>query len=329
MRAHRSADTSQPLYPSRFHTFTLSRLHLLHLPHLTCPDAPPSPDSAFRSVIAVVRAHKAQPAPGLVVDRPFPGPQVDYLDPWLMLDHFGPERVEPGDRGGLNPHPHRGFETVTLILDGAMEHRDSSGGRGVIRPGGVQWMTAASGIVHAEYREKAFVARGGYLHGIQLWVNLPRKDKMTAPGYQDLPAEVIPVVSQDGARVCVIAGSHAGIAGVARTFTPLTLLRATLNAGASLDVDLPADHTAAVYVVTGEASSGEATAAARQLLVFDRRGTRIPLRANADTDLLVLGGAPLGEPVVSWGPFVMSTREEIVQAQRDYAMGKMGFVAEE
>lgn len=290
---------------------------------------PHTPPPTARSVIAVVRSHKAQPAPGLIVDRPFPGPQVDYLDPWLMLDHFGPERVEPGDRGGLNPHPHRGFETVTLIFEGAMEHRDSSGGRGVIRPGGVQWMTAAAGIVHAEYREKEFVARGGYLHGVQLWVNLPRKDKMTAPGYQDLPAEVIPVVEDDSTRVCVIAGSHAGVSGVARTFTPLTLLRVTLKAGASLDVDVPSDHTAAAYVVTGAVSSGQATARSRQLLVFERDGSRIPLRADADTDLLVLGGAPLDEPVVSWGPFVMNTREEIVQAQRDYAMGKMGFVADE
>jgi redox-sensitive bicupin YhaK (pirin superfamily) len=281
-------------------------------------------EPAQRAVRAVVPSRKARPAPGLLVDRPFPGPEVDFVDPWLMLDHFGPERIAPGESGGLNPHPHRGFETVTLILEGAIEHQDSSGGRGLIEPGGVQWMTAASGIVHAEYRAPDLVRRGGTLHGVQLWLNLPRSRKMDPPGYQDLPATRIPVVESRGARVRVIAGRHAGVQGPARSFTSVTLLHVMLDAGGSAALRLPEGHNALVYVVEGAAQVQARDVPARAMALFDGRGEAVALRAGQPAQLLVLAGEPIGEPVVSWGPFVMNTREEILQARDDYLAGRMG-----
>ncbi len=281
-----------------------------------------------RKPLAIIPARKAEPAPGLVVDRPFPGREVDFVDPWLMLDHFGPDRVSPGDTGGLNPHPHRGFETVTLIFDGAMEHHDSSGGHGFIRPGGVQWMTAGSGIVHAEYREKSFVERGGSLHGVQLWLNLPRTNKRATPGYQDLPADVIPVVEGERNRVRIVAGSHGGVSGPARTFTPVTLLHVSLQAGGRATLDVPEGHNALAYVVSGEIDAGETSARARHMALFPRDGGSLSLSSAQGAEVLVLAGAPIGEPVFAWGPFVMNTREEIMEAQRDYALGKMGTLPE-
>src|SRR4249919_3966145 len=149
-------------------------------------------ESTVRPIALIADSYKAEPAPGLIVDRPLPGPEVDYVSPFLMIDHFGPTPVPAGRSGGLMPHPHRGFETVTLLFEGAMEHQDSAGNHGVLRPGDVQWMTAASGILHAEYHEREFAKKGGTLQGIQLWVNLPAKHKMDPPAYQDLTANRIP-----------------------------------------------------------------------------------------------------------------------------------------
>ena len=189
-----------------------------------------------RTALRVVQSHHAQPAPGLDVLRPFPGPQLDYASPFLMLDHFGPERIRPGDKGGLNPHPHRGFETVTFLFQGAMEHHDSSGGHGLLNAGGVQWMTAGSGIVHAEYRQKEFARTGGVLEGVQLWVNLPRKFKMEAPHYQDLPAEKFAVAKFAGGVARVVAGELLGVRGPAVTYTSIVAAYVKLEAGASVEL---------------------------------------------------------------------------------------------
>jgi redox-sensitive bicupin YhaK (pirin superfamily) len=281
-------------------------------------------DTEVREVALVTRARKAEPAPGLVVDRPLPGPDIDRLDPFLMLDHFGPDVIRPGDTGGLNPHPHRGFETVTVMLEGGMEHHDSQGNRGVIRPGDVQWMTAARGIVHAEYRERELVQRGGRLHGIQLWVNLPRRFKTHDPGYQDLGAARIPSVEVRGGTARVIAGEYGGVQGPARTFTPLALLHVVLRAGGAAGIPLAAEWNAGVYVISGQLQAAGATVEERCLAVLNPGGRNIPLQAQSDAEVLVLAGEPIGEPIVSWGPFVMTTRAEIIQAQRDYALGRMG-----
>jgi redox-sensitive bicupin YhaK (pirin superfamily) len=281
---------------------------------------------SLRKVSSIHASHKAQPAPGLVVDRPLPGPGVDYISPFLMIDHFGPETIKPGDTGGLNPHPHRGFETVTFLLDGVMEHHDSNGGHGVIRPDGAQWMTAAAGIVHAEYREQAFAQQGGTVHGVQLWINLPRRDKMAKPGYQDLPAAGIPAVSVEGGVVRVIAGEHAGIKGAAKTFTPMKVLHIRLAAGGRAELAVQAEWNALAYALVGSATVSGAALGERQMAVFANEGETIVIEAQQALEMLLLAGEPINEPVVSWGPFVMNTREEIIQARNDYAAGRMGRV---
>ncbi|HEU5284769.1 MAG TPA: pirin family protein [Burkholderiales bacterium] len=284
--------------------------------------------TALREVKLIAPAHKAQPAPGLIVDRPFPGPALDHLDPFLMLDHFGPEPIRPGEAGGLNPHPHRGFETVTIMLEGSMEHHDSQGNRGVIRPGGVQWMTAARGIVHAEYRGQELVQRGGTLHGVQLWVNLPRRFKMNPPGYQDLDPERIAEVPVSGGAVRAIAGEYGGVAGPARTFTPLAVLHLRLDTAGKAGIPVAAQWNAGAYLIRGAVRVNGRPLREREMAVFAQAEGDIEVAADAPSDVLVLAGQPIAEPVVSWGPFVMNTREEIVAAQRDYALGRMGSLPE-
>lgn len=277
-----------------------------------------------RQAARAIRAFPAEPAEGLVAMRPMPGPEIDALGPFLLLDHFGPKRIAPGDAGGLTPHPHRGFETVTLMLEGAMEHQDSSGGRGVIRPGGVQWMTAASGIVHAEYYEREFARRGGTLHGLQLWVNLPARYKRETPKYQDLPAERIPVVEHAGARVRVVAGELLGARGPANTYTVVTVAHLSLARDASIVLPVPASQAAGLYAISGAAVAGGRAFGALTLIEFDTAGDAIAVSAREPSELLLIAGEPIDEPVVAWGPFVMNTPEEIVQARKDFAAGRMG-----
>lgn len=281
-----------------------------------------------RSALRVIDSHYAEPAPGLRVLRPFPGPDLDYASPFLMLDHFGPERIRPGDEGGLNPHPHRGFETVTFLFQGAMEHHDSSGGHGHLRAGGVQWMTAGSGIVHAEYREKEFARTGGVLEGVQLWVNLPRKFKMEAPHYQDLPAEKFAVATFPGGEARVVAGELLGARGPAVSYTPIIAAHVKLEAGASVELPIPASFNAYVYAVRGSGRSPTAAFAKNQLVEYRGDGGIVQVTASEALDFLLLAGEPIDEPVVSWGPFVMNTREEILKARDDYLAGRMGTLDE-
>ncbi len=281
-----------------------------------------------RTALRVVQSHHAQPAPGLDVLRPFPGPQLDYASPFLMLDHFGPERIRPGDKGGLNPHPHRGFETVTFLFQGAMEHHDSSGGHGLLNAGGVQWMTAGSGIVHAEYRQKEFARTGGVLEGVQLWVNLPRKFKMEAPHYQDLPAEKFAVAKFAGGVARVVAGELLGVRGPAVTYTSVVAAHVKLEAGASVELPIPADFNAYVYAVRGSGRSSGVDFATNQLVEYRGDGSSVQVAATEALDFLLLAGEPIDEPVVSWGPFAMDTREEIIQAREDYLAGRMGRLEE-
>lgn len=281
-----------------------------------------------RSALRVIDSHYAEPAPGLRVLRPFPGPDLDYASPFLMLDHFGPERIRPGDEGGLNPHPHRGFETVTFLFQGAMEHHDSSGGHGHLRAGGVQWMTAGSGIVHAEYREKEFARTGGVLEGVQLWVNLPRKFKMEAPHYQDLPAEKFAVAKFPGGEARVVAGDLLGARGPAVTYTPIIAAHVKLDAGASVELPVPASFNTYVYAVRGSGRTSTVGFTKNRLVEYRGDGGSVQVTASEDLDFLLLAGEPIDEPVVSWGPFVMNTREEIIKARDDYLAGRMGRLEE-
>ncbi|HEV2008855.1 MAG TPA: pirin family protein [Burkholderiales bacterium] len=254
------------------------------------------------------------------------------LSPFLLLDYAGPATFPPTtQRKGVGEHPHRGFETVTIVYDGEVEHRDSSGGGGVIGPGDVQWMTAAGGLVHEEYHGAGYAKRGGPFEMVQLWVNLPAKFKMTKPGYQSITsAQISRIELPDGAgAVRVIAGDYAGTRGPARTFTPVNVWDVRLNAGKRATFTVPSGHTTALFVLRGgiRLPEGEPVAEA-ELAVLERAGETFAVEALENTTLLVLNGQPLNEPVVGHGPFVMNSRAEIQQAIIDYQNGKMGQVAD-
>ena len=253
------------------------------------------------------------------------------LSPFLLLDYAGPVEFPPTrQRRGVGEHPHRGFETVTIVYSGEVEHRDSSGGGGIIGPGDVQWMTAAGGIVHEEFHGPEFAKNGGLFEVIQLWVNLPARDKMVSPAYQAITNGRIPAVAlEDNAGlVRVIAGDYAGHTGPARTFTPMNLWDVRLNAGGSTAFTVPADYTTGLFVLRGRIAlnDGEQVGDA-QLAVLEREGDKFIVEATEDTTLLVLNGQVIAEPVVGYGPFVMNTQEEIQQAISDYQSGRMGRLA--
>jgi len=253
--------------------------------------------------------------------------QPQTLSPFLLLDYGAPEPFTPtAERRGVGQHPHRGFETVTIAYQGGVEHRDSAGNHGIIGPGDVQWMTAASGIVHEEWHEREFGRRGGTMEMAQLWVNLPAKHKMAAPGYQDIRDSQIPVVELGArSRVRVIAGGFRGAKGPARTFTPINVWDARIGAGDRVVLDFPEGYTTLLAALNGGVSVNDAeTAGPGELIVLERAGTQVVLEAAQDATVLVLNGEPIDEPVVGHGPFVMNTREEIQQAFSDFHSGRLG-----
>lgn len=249
------------------------------------------------------------------------------ISPLLMFDYAAPrEFAATTEKLGVGPHPHRGFETVTIAFQGEVEHGDSVGNRGVIGPGDVQWMTAASGIIHEEFLSRDFLQRGGVLEMVQLWVNLPAKHKMIAPKYQPILSRDIPVVSLPGnaGTVRVIAGDYAGTSGVASTYSPVNLWDIKLNAGAKVELPVPEGHSAMLFVRKGKLSVDNAAIAAGDLAVMEIAGANISLQAQEETSFLLMGGEPIGEPIVASGPFVMNTEKEIRLAMMDYQSGRMG-----
>jgi len=287
-------------------------------------------DTKLRGTARVFTAPRAQDGDGVDLRRAFPGAAMMDLDPFLLLDQMGPMDVAPGAARGFPPHPHRGFETVTYLLSGEMQHRDSWGNRGLLRPGDVQWMTAGSGLVHSELPGEDFARNGGLLQGFQLWINLPRQDKMIAPRYQDTPSERIPVArSNDGAVILkVIAGESMGTQGVIETRIPILYLHATLQRGASFTQAIPSSRNALAFVIEGEGEFGDSRASQYQVAVFDRGAdaARIVNTGTQPLQFLLIAGEPVGEPVARYGPFVMNTREEVIQAVHDYHEGKMGIL---
>lgn len=255
----------------------------------------------------------------------------EHVSPFLMLDYAGPAEFTPTDqRRGVGAHPHRGFETVTIVYSGEVEHRDSTGKGGVIGPGDVQWMTAANGILHEEFHSEAFARKGGAFEMVQLWVNLPAKDKNTEPGYQSLLNADIPTVAlPNGAgSLRVIAGDYGGKNGPARTFTPIDVWDVKLNQGGTASLALPEGHSVMVVILKGTVQvNNDATAHEAQFVLLDREGGEISLEASSDASLLVLSGEPIDEPVVMHGPFVMNSTEEIRQAMVDFQSGKFGAIS--
>ena len=252
------------------------------------------------------------------------------LSPFLLLDYGGPAVFEPSaERRGVDAHPHKGFETVTIVYQGGIEHRDSKGNSGKIGPGDVQWMTAASGLLHEERHSEEFARAGGPFEMVQLWVNLPAAHKQDPPRYQELLSALIPTVDVPGGSVRVIAGEFQGVQGAAKTFTPIEVLDIQLDPGSQLEIPLAEEHSAAVLILEGTVALTEGIAAeAAQLAVFDSIGEGISLRASQATRALILSGEPIKEPIAAYGPFVMNTAEEIQAAFEEYRSGKMGRLTE-
>lgn len=264
---------------------------------------------------------------GFHVTQVFPGAHDlgERISPFLLMDYHAPYTYAPTDKPrGVGVHPHRGFETVTLAFEGSLAHHDSTGAGGVIHPGDVQWMTAARGILHKEYHEAEWAKRGGRMHMMQLWVNLPAAHKMDEPGYQPLPASAMGAVAVNGGIVTVVAGDYRGVRGPARTRTHINLWRVRLEPGGSFDASFPATDNASIFVMEGRATANGVDVPEHHLALFDNRGSEVTVGTDTGAHLLVLAGTPLGEPVVAYGPFVMNTIDEIRQAHSDFARGLFG-----
>jgi redox-sensitive bicupin YhaK (pirin superfamily) len=305
----------------------------LALPRI--PETDPATDRP-RPVRSVTTAPQGYEGEGFPVRRAFAGVDATALDPFVHMDQMGEVEYAPGEPKGTPWHPHRGFETVTYMIDGEMAHQDSNGGGGLITNGDTQWMTAGSGLLHIETPPEHVVTSGGLFHGFQLWVNLPRAQKLIAPRYQDIRAGKVALLSSPdgGALLRVIAGEVAGHEGPGVTHTPIALVHATLTPGASLTLPWRPDFNALVYTLAGQGSVG---AEARpihsgQLAVFGA-GDTLTIAADArqesrspDLDVIILGGLPIREPVVAYGPFVMNTRAEVMQAFEDFQKGRLGTI---
>jgi len=285
----------------------------------------------LRAIERVSTARRQLEGGGFTVRRPLPAPGLRTVDPILLIDEMGPADYAPGEALGAPDHPHRGFETVTYMLEGEFEHHDSAGHAGRLQPGDVQWMTAGRGVVHSEMPSSRILREGGRVHGFQIWVNLPARLKMTDPRYQEVAGSGIPeAISQDGlARGRVIAGEALGVAARIDTHTPIVCQHWILQPGARVEQPLPADHNGLVYVFAGELQSKGIRIADGQMGVLgagDRLELVAPDANEVDTQVLLLGGVPLNEPVVQHGPFVMNTEAEIEAAIRDYQAGRMGTI---
>ena len=279
-------------------------------------------NTAERPVARRVSSVRTVEGGGFVVRRPFPTASLELVDPFLLIDEMGPVDYAPGEAVGAPDHPHRGFETVTYVLAGEMEHRDSAGNHGVIGAGDVQWMTAGAGVVHSEMPAPRLLRDGGRMHGFQIWVNLPRADKMIPPRYQGLKAAEIPVATSDDGLVTarVISGHALGVDGSVTTQSPVGYVHLTLKPGARFEQPVPDGHTAIAYVFSGAING----AGDGDLVVYERSSGPVVLRSDAGAEVILLTGAPLNEPVARYGPFVMNTRDEIIQAFEDYQSGRMG-----
>jgi len=300
----------------------------------------PAEDATTRAVVQVADAPSFLEGEGFKVRRATAGIDLSWADPFLMLDHMGAVEYAPGEAKGAPDHPHRGFETVTYMLDGRIRHLDSHGGGGVISDGSTQWMTAGSGVVHSEMPTQELLDGGGLFHGFQLWVNLPAAEKWLDPRYQDLEATDLALIASDdaGAVVRLIAGELAGIQGPGDTRTPITYAHATLAPGARLRTAWRPEFNALAYVVSGHGTVGsERRPIAEGQIAVLGEGGAIELRADAEQDerhaagmdVLLLGGLPIREQIAWYGPFVMNTRDEIVQAVEDYQAGRMGQIPPE
>src|ERR687895_1032302 len=290
----------------------------------------PSNSDKARSVLKVVKSMRSIEGGGFIVNRAFPTHFISEFDPFLLLDEMGPADYSPGEAKGAPDHPHRGFETVTYMIEGKFQHKDSQGHSGKLNPGDVQWMTAGAGVIHSEMPEDEFTRYGGRMHGFQLWVNLPRRDKMIKPHYQEIPNSKIPVAKSLDGKVTakVIAGEAMGVNAVIETRTPIMYVHFTLQPKSEIEQQVPPEYNAFAYVAYGQGSFGSnRNNAARGQTVIFSTGDIVSIKNESGEsfmDVLLIAGVPLNEPVARYGPFVMNERQEIEQAIEDYRTGRMG-----
>ncbi len=281
--------------------------------------------STLRTIAGTINSQRTVEGGGFNVRRPFPTAAMDHIDPFLLLDEMGPAQYGPGEAVGAPSHPHRGFETVTYLLSGAMVHEDTTGACAVIKPGGVQWMTAGSGVVHSELPTEDMMRLGGKMHGFQLWVNLPAEKKMVNPRYQGYDAdEIAQVQLANGGLLKVVAGEVHGVRGPVETTSPMTYAHAVMEASDVVEWYPQEGHTALVHVFDGEVKVNGSTTASGEMVVMERTAGMVRIESTkAQAQVLLLGGQPLGEPVVRYGPFVMNTKQEISDAVQEYNNGTL------
>ena len=281
--------------------------------------------STLRTIAGTINSQRTVEGGGFTVRRPFPTATMDHIDPFLLLDEMGPAQYGPGEAVGAPSHPHRGFETVTYLLSGAMVHEDTTGACAVIRPGGVQWMTAGSGVVHSELPTEDMMRLGGKMHGFQLWVNLPAEKKMVDPRYQGYDAdEIAQVQLANGGLLKVVAGEVHGVRGPVETTSPMTYAHAVMEASDVVEWHPQEGHTALVHVFDGEVKVNGSTTSSGEMVVMERTAGMVRIESTkAQAQVLLLGGQPLGEPVVRYGPFVMNTKQEISDAVQEYNNGTL------
>jgi redox-sensitive bicupin YhaK (pirin superfamily) len=290
--------------------------------------------SSSRSISQIIKSETTQDGEGVTLNRSFPNNLLSEFDPFLLLDEIGPTDLIPGKQKGFPDHPHRGFETVTYLLKGKFEHKDSQGHTGIINSGDVQWMTAGSGVIHSELPEKEFSKYGGKLHGFQLWVNLPKSNKMMKPRYQEIPRSKIPTVTTEDGNVIVklIAGESLGSKAVVDTITPIMYMHFKLESGSSIVQPIPKEYNVFAYIIKGkgivERKNNNKIIERGNLVIFDKYGKEVYIKAVKDSkiplELLLIGGIPIREPIARYGPFVMNTQQEIYEAIEDYRNGQLG-----
>ncbi|HLN35431.1 MAG TPA: pirin family protein [Nitrososphaeraceae archaeon] len=290
-------------------------------------------NKSIRSVLQIIKSETTQDGEGVTLKRSFPNSFISEFDPFLLLDEIGPTDIKPGKQKGFPNHPHRGFETVTYLLEGKFEHKDSQGHIGTISAGDVQWMTAGSGVIHSEMPEKEFSKNGGRLHGFQLWVNLPKRNKMMKPRYQEMSQSKIPMGTTENGNVTVkvIAGESLGAKAVIHTITPIMYLHFKLEPGSRIIQPVPENYNVFAYVIKGKGAfeqNNNKMVEKGNLIIFEKDGKAAYIQAIDDSqmplELLLIGGIPLREPIARYGPFVMNTQQEIYQAIEDYRNGKLG-----
>jgi hypothetical protein len=281
-----------------------------------------------REIKKILKAQKQEIMPGKFINAPMPanGVEDDQTSPFILLHHFGPLKVNYLDKFAFEPHPHRGFDAVTILFEGEMQHRDTTGDHGRLSGGDVQWMSSGAGILHEESQPQDFLEKGGVLNGIQLWVNVPSKDKKTPAKYQDISKDSIPVIETGGVKERLIAGNYKNSTGPAKTSTILTAVHGIMSAGSEVNIEATEGYTMLIYITKGEVTVNESSGIVKagEITLFENTGNELSLSAKTETEYLMLTGEPINEPVVQYGPFVMNTMGEIKQAFLDYREGKFG-----